>query len=61
MCDKLKPNIVHINTIRSGYKKIGQHGAIGVSIDRNGCTVLIFKEIWANDAPAPQAAPNSHP
>ena len=40
----------------SGYKTIGYHVAIGVSTDRNGCVVLIFKEIMANNASAPQAA-----
>ena len=43
----LKPNIVHIKTIKSDY-----HGATGISIDRNDCAVLIFNDIWA--------APNSH-
>ena len=32
---------------------------LGVSIDRNGCSVLIFKEIPANDASALQAAPKN--
>ena len=55
----LKPIIVHINTMKSGYKKIGYHGAIGDCIDCNGCAVLIFKEIWVNDDSALQNAPNS--
>ena len=56
----LKANIVHINTMKNDYKKIDYHGAIGISIDRNGWNVFIFKEISANDASAVQAAPSSH-
>ena len=41
----LKPDIVHINALKIGCIKIDYHGAIGVSVDRNGCAVLIFKEI----------------
>ena len=55
-----KLNIVRIYTMKRGDKKIGYHTAIGVSIDRNGCAVIIFKGIWDNDALASQAAPNSH-
>ena len=51
----LKSNTVHINTMKSGYKNIDYHGATGIFIDCNGCAVLIFKEIWANDATAKQA------
>ena len=40
------------------YKKINYNGAIGVSFERNGFAVLIFKEIWANaNASASQAVP----
>ena len=43
----LKSKFVHINTMKSEYKKIVYYAVIGVSIDLNGCFVLIFKEIWA--------------
>ena len=56
----LKPNIVHINVMKSEYKKTYYHGAINVFIVRNVCFVLIFEEIWADDASAPQAAPYGH-
>ena len=56
----LKLYIVHINTMKSEYKTIGYHGALGVSIDRNGCAVLIFKGICANDASILQAVSSSH-
>ena len=51
----LKSNIIHINTVKIGFKKI----AISVSIDRNGCAVFIFNEIWANEASVQQVI-NSH-
>ena len=35
------------------YKKIGFHGATGISSDCNDCAVFIFKEIVANDVSAP--------
>ena len=38
---------------------LGYHGAMGVSIDRNGCAVLNFQEIYSDDAAALQATPNS--
>ena len=41
----LKPYIVYINTMMSVYKKIGYPDAMEVSIDRKGCTILIFMEI----------------
>ena len=47
--------MVHINIMKSGHKEISYHGAIGGSVDRNACDVVIFKEIWANDASALQA------
>ena len=37
--------------MKSGQeKKVGFHGAIGGFINRNGCVVLISKEIWDKDA-----------
>ena len=40
----LKPNIVHVNTMKTGYKTTGCHGVLAISIDRNDSAVLIFKE-----------------
>ena len=54
----LKPDIVHLNTMKSGYKKIGYHGVIGISIDRNGWCDLILQRNWARGAYAPKEAPN---
>ena len=48
----LKTNIVHIYTMKSGYKEIDYRAAIGNSIDRNGHAILIFNEIWANNGAA---------
>ena len=42
-------------TMKSGYKIIGQHGAMDISSDYNGCAILIFREIFDNDS-----ATNSH-
>ena len=56
---QLKPIIVHMYTLRIENKKIDSHDAISaVSINRNGCTVLIFKKMWAYDASASQTEPN---
>ena len=46
--------------MKSEYKKISCYGAINVSIVRNVCFILIFKEILADDDSAPQAAPYGH-
>ena len=56
----LKSNIVHINSMRIMDNKIGYHDAINVSIDHNGCAILIFKEMWTRDISAPKTASNSH-
>ena len=46
----LKSNIVHINAMKSGYKRISYHGGMGVLFDGRGCAGLIFQEICAIDA-----------
>ena len=56
----LKPDIVHINTMKNRYKKIGYHVAIGVSIDYKVEVALIFEEIWFTEVSSPQIAPKSH-
>ena len=33
---------------------------VTLAIDRNGGSLLIFKEKWPNDATVPKCAPNSH-
>ena len=43
----LKWNIVHIITMKIGYKNFGYHSVIAILIERNGYAVLIFKDIWA--------------
>ena len=51
-----KPTLFASKAWRAGTEKVGYHD---VSINCNGFAALIFKEIWANDASTPQAAPNS--
>ena len=52
----LKPNFVHINIMKSGYKKICYEDVISAFI-----AVAIFQEIWPNDVSASQAAPTTLP
>ena len=47
-------NVIHINTIKSEYKKIVNNVAIGVRIDYIFTSFLNFKEILTNDTIAPQ-------
>ena len=44
----LKPNIVLVNTMNSGYRKKGYHDGIGPTIDGNDCNFHIFhKHRWS--------------
>ena len=63
MCGKLR-HPVENKLLSDQYheeriQKIGYYGAIDDSINRNGCVVLIFKEMWANVISALKAAPKS--
>ena len=64
MCDKLHYRVETKHCSHQDHEewvqKIGYHHVVGVSIDRNDCAILIFKEIWANDTSTQQAAANSH-
>ena len=57
----LQPDIVHINTAKREYKKVGHNGVLGVSTDCNGGAASFSKKYGSQKPYASQAASNSQP
>ena len=46
----LEPNVVHVILFNFWKPKFVKHATVTLAIDRNGVSLLIFKEKWPNDA-----------
>ena len=61
MCGQLRHPVETNNRAHQYHGKRAQNALLlWCLIDHNGCPVLIFEEIIADDATALQDAPNSH-